>query len=364
MPAVIFLLIVGCDAGLITIPNADDADASITLSDEELQKLSMQLFTDKVQPVVATLKCPTCHTQAVGQTPFFADSSADLAFPAIEAKVNLTDIENSSILAKIKGPPPHNCSVAGCETDVQSLLEGLKAWQEGLVSAGITGEQYNLETTRLFPDADNRVSYTIGKLIDEQYDDQFRLEIAMKKLGSGNSYQLDDLMVIINGERGVFVKGIKILVNGSGSGKTAQSQPFKDIACAVRFTQSLNESVTTIVLDEAKDKLSFAFGEIRLATDDDLDCYSDRAMQRKFDSEIKPILEENCGECHDPSKANPQQPNASNFLNFNEAKKKKLMISVYLKKKKDNHPGNDNIDDLNKDEHNKIESWLQRLIDK
>ena len=362
MPAIIFvLLIVACAGSLTTNPNAQDGqDAQTKLSPEEYKKLSLQLFTDKVQPVIATLKCPTCHAQVVGQTPFFADSDADLAFSAIESKVNLQDLESSSLLVRIK--EKHNCSVAGCEADTKVLLEALKAWQQGLVSAG-GGEQYNFETTRLFPKTDAITNYDIGKLIDEQYSEQFSLQISMKKKGTPNSYQLDDLKVAINSDsdQGIFVKEIKILVNGSISDK-GTSQILKGLACAVRFTQSLNESVTTIALDKAKDKLSFAFDEIRLATDDDSDCYSDRAMERKFNSEIKPILEENCGECHIPNDANTQQTTTPNFISFTTVKEKKDLVEGYLGGQKESHPGNENVADLSDDEHNSIKSWLQRLV--
>lgn len=358
MPAIVFtLLIVACDAGLITMPETNDA--LMKLSDEELKKLSMELFADKVQPVVASLKCPTCHTQVVGQNPFFADNSVDVSFPAIEPKVNMTDIESSSILGKIRSG--HNCSVAGCEADAKKLLEGLKAWHEGLASVGATGEQYDLETTRLFPNTNTVTSYDIGKLIDEQYDDQFSLIIDMKKT-KNNSYQLNDLTIAINDDKQrLFMKGIKILVNGSTFGKTELPQPFKKIACAALPGQSLSESVTTIVLDKTRDKLSFAFEEIRLANDDDRTCYSERAMEKKFKKEIKPILEEHCGECHD---ADPPRPDASNFLNFNEAKDKRKLLEAYLTSEKENHPGNEKIEELKlskADDHKSIVSWLKSL---
>ena len=360
MPAIIFVLLIVACAGNLTNPNAQDGqDAQAQLSPEEYKKLSLQLFTDKVQLVIADLKCPTCHTQAVGQTPFFADSNADLAFSAIESKVNLKDLESSSLLVRIK--EKHNCSVAGCEADAKALLEALKDWQQGLASAG-GGEQHNFETTRLFPKTDAITNYDIGKLIDEQYSEQFSLQISMKKKGAPNSYQLNDLKIAINSDsdQGIFVKRIKILVNGSISDK-GTSQILKGLACAVRFTQSLNESVTTIALDKAKDKLSFAFEEIRLANDDDQDCYSDRAMQRKFDSEIKPILEENCGECHAPSEENAQQT-APDFISFATVKEKRDLVKGYLLGQKDKHPGNYKADDLSDDEQNSIISWLQRLV--
>ena len=362
MPAVVFVLLsVACAGNLATSPNVQDGDAQTKLSPEEYKKLSLQLFTDKVQPVIATLKCPACHAQVVGQSPFFADSSADLAFPAIESKVNLNDIESSSLLVRINDE--HNCSVAGCEADAQKLLEALNAWQEGLNSAGAGGKQHDFETTRLFPNTDAITNYDIGKLIDEQYAEQFSLQISMEQKGTPNSYQLNDLNITTNdGNQGVFIKGIKILVNGSISDK-GTSQILKDIACAVRFTQSLNESVTTIVLDKAKDKLSFAFEEIRLATDDDPDCYSDRAMQRKFDNEIKEILVDNCGGCHAPNETNTQQQNAPQFISFAEVKKRNLLFEAYLINQKENHPGNSNIDNLSDDERNKVLSWLRRLPD-
>lgn len=364
MPAIFFaILVVSCAGSFTTKPSEQDSDAKVILSAEERKKLSMQLFVDKMQPVVASLKCPVCHTQAVGQNPFFADSNADIAFPAIGAKVNLDEIESSPILAKINAK--HNCSSAGCDADAQAILEGLEAWQNGLSSAGATVKEHELETFRLFPNTDTVTNYNIGQLIDQQYREQFSLRITMTKQGQvNNSYQLNDLSIVINdNKQGVFVKGVKILVNGSSSNKT--SQPFKNIACAVFYpsqSQSLSESTTNVVLNKDKDKLSFAFDEIRLANDDDTSCYSEGAMEKEFNSEIKPILEKNCGECHG-SEAPAQQPDAPNFISFTEVKNQKFLLQGYLADEKEGHLGNNNIDNLSADDHNKIMSWLRALTE-
>ena len=114
---------------------------------------SMTFATSQLYALVrnaGTANCMRCHSSnsATQQQPFFADADPEVAFAAIQAKINLDNTDQSRLVVRLRDEF-HNCwGTAGCAANAQTMLDAINQFADAipvtnvdpglLISKGIT----------------------------------------------------------------------------------------------------------------------------------------------------------------------------------------------------------------------------------
>ena len=331
---------------------APTIDGRALSSGGDMRAASLSAFDAHVRPALST--CTGCHGKK--QAPLFLVENTSAAHDAAIGNVDFDDIEKSNFLKRII-EQEHNCG--DCKATGKKVQDALTKWQAARAAAGNQPSSGVATQQLTLPTSKKDIQWDIGSLIDKQFLSKIALKVVVDPDKANKKYSLLNLEVYTD-DIEVYVKGIKILINGKWNSKNTA---YNNIACAVKPNLQhptghiIRATATSIVPDDfnANNKLSFAFEEIRLGTVEDDSCWSDDIHKDMFTSSIRPIIADNCekANCHGTESPGPGGDILSTYSSVMD---KNSAIASIIKAQTQTHV--DRINELDDDDKQQLLDWL------
>ena len=326
---------------------------SLSSSEGDLRAASLAAFDAHVRPALST--CAGCHGEK--QAPLFLVENTLAAHDVAINNVDFDNIDKSNFLKRIV-EQKHNCG--DCDATGEKVRTALTEWQAARAAAGNQPSEGVATQQLSLPASKKGMQWDIGMLIDQQLSGgKIALKVVVDPDKDNKKYSLLNLEIYAD-DIDVYVKGIKILINGKWNSKNTA---YNNLACAVKTNSQhptghiIRATATSIVPDDfnASNKLSFSFEEIRLGKAEDDSCWSDDIHKDMFTSSIRPIIADNCEKAGCHGNTSPGD-NAYDLSSYSKVKDKTKTIAAFLTEQQNSHT--DRIQDLDDDDKQQLLYWL------
>ncbi len=220
-----------------------------------------EVFRTQVLPELQTA-CAACH--ASKHTPFFASDDHTQARQAIlsGSKVDFRDVAQSRLVLRLTADR-HNCPAGDCAGHGQRFIKVLQNWRCAMTETAddLASSAVDILTGNIEIDLSDQLADFAGEI-------SIRATIEPLPAG-GEGFTLQDLYLSTTAD--VFIQQIKPLLNDRWN---SLNNTFLQVSCVVTPPggRLQGPAATTLVSDSQRASLAFAFGELRLANDDDPHC--------------------------------------------------------------------------------------------
>jgi hypothetical protein len=173
LAAASFVLLAACSGGAATTTNPNTAPPVVNdytgpaPTTPDVQSFRINFW----QNVKANNRCGGCHN-ATGQSPRFArNDDVNLAYAEATALVNLTQPDQSQIVAKVGGG--HNCWLADAKACADILTTWITRWAGGASGGGteiqlVAPNDVTVGASKNFPDSSSQFASTVWPLLRGQ----------------------------------------------------------------------------------------------------------------------------------------------------------------------------------------------------
>ncbi|MFQ5548207.1 MAG: LamG domain-containing protein [Woeseia sp.] len=107
-------------------------------------------FAALVHGPILTVYCQGCHSSqsAAAQQPYFAEAEVNVAFDAVQPKMDLDDPASSRLVIRLRNES-HNCWNVGCPASAQAMEDAITAFAATIVPTQIDPSLVNSKALRL-----------------------------------------------------------------------------------------------------------------------------------------------------------------------------------------------------------------------
>lgn len=281
-------------------------------------------FYLNVYPIVRQ-ECGRCHASPVNTSsiPDFAQTDVLKSYDVIIKRelVSFEKVETSRLA--VKGGTPHGEALGfcqSCDTAMrEKLTDAIGKWAAAesadmeenskLVTAELdipgtlpNGEGNNLGTF-------STMTFPLDKIDSSLAGAQIQIDIqryaANPAEGIEGDYRIGKPRIVTAGSA-IHFKRIDILFNGAYDPNTAEYQFLENTINAGSNPVLSGDYLIAIDEHSGPDKLSIRFGEIQ--TSNPVSCSADKLAS--FQTNIQPVLNSSCLNCHGPAGADPKAPTA------------------------------------------------------